>query len=189
MIGSAGEIVLVRRSLLQPHPHIYSGGDCGACSLGGALGISVQAVYERFDSGGITNEGEMARCLRCSVSSGLADRMIDTPTEWPDSRYLRSFGSPAQHEYVPWFNYVRMAIDAGYYGLAKVDYKGTGGPDTNHWVLICGARSDGLARNPLTGQVLVSCSTQGDNWYEARDFLTRKGGYDVRFVRPIKGDD
>jgi hypothetical protein len=113
--------------------------------------------------------------------------MIDVAAEWPEARYFHSFGSPAMQESIPWFNQVRMAIDAGYYGLAMVDFDGKGGPETNHWVLICGARTDGAVLNKaITGQVLVSCSVQGDNWYEARDFLTRKGGYDVLFVRPVR---
>jgi hypothetical protein len=187
MIGSAGEIVLSRRARPQQYPEINRGGDCGACALGGALNIDVSSLYEQFTSKGITNAYEMARCLRCASSYGLADRIIETPCEWPSNRYLRSFGSPAVHEYLCWFNYVRMAIDAGYYGLAQIDFSGNGGPETNHWVLICGSRTKGAVTNEvITGDVLISCSVTGEKWYEARDFLTRMGGYDVRFVRPAE---
>jgi hypothetical protein len=184
MIGSPGEVILPRRSLIQPRPEIHKGGDCGACCLGGALGIQVADVYSRFDSQGITHSGEMARCLRCSIHE-LADRMLDIPAEWPSNRYIHSFGSPAVHEALPWFNHVRMAIDAGYYGLATVDYSGNGGPDTNHWVLICGAKTEGSPVGKLiTGDILASCSVNGDKWYESRDFLSRMGGFNTLFVRP-----
>ena len=189
MIGAAGEATLPRRAVHQPQPHIYPQGDCGACSLGGAIGLTVPEVYARFEprGGGITNGGEMERCLRCCVSYGLADRMLDCPAEFPNARYLSAFGSPAIHEYTQWFNYVRMAIDAGYYGIANVDYDGNGGPDTNHWVLICGARTEGaIVGKMLTGEILVSCPASGERWQEARDFLKRMGGYDIRFVRPIE---
>jgi hypothetical protein len=86
-----------------------------------------------------------------------------------------------------WFNYVRLAIDAGYYGVAQVDFGGAGGPDTNHWVLICGARTKGAIANEfITGDILASCSVTGEKWYEAKDFLKRMGGCDVLFVRPAK---
>lgn len=185
MMGSAGELVLPRRARHQPSSIICTGGDCGACALGGALELEVPAVYARFSSRGITNRHEMARCLRCASSYGLADRAIDTPAEWPANRYMFSFGSPASHEALCWFNYTRMAIDAGYYGVAMVDSDRNGGPDTNHWVLICGARTEGaVTGKPLTGDVLLSCSMQGERWIEARELLRTMGGYDALFVRP-----
>lgn len=188
MIGSAGKVTLSRRSHPQPSPHIHNGGDCGACALGGALGIPIADVYSRFDTQGISNAHEMGRCLRCSISEDLADRMIDQHAEWPTTRYWRSFGSPSFQEHVSWFNHVRMAIDAGYYGLATVIFNPTigNGLDTDHWVLICGARSEGPVPDKLlTGDVLVSCSVRGEHWHEARDFLKTMGGYDVLFVRPV----
>ncbi len=189
MIGIAGEIVLPNRSIPQPRPEIHKYGDCGACALGGALGVEVARIYSEFGSNGITNQHEMARCLRCSVGEKFADRMIDIPAEWPCARYLRSFGSPAVNEALCWFNQVRMAIDAGYYGLAMVDSKGGEGPETDHWVLICGARTEGAVRDKLiTGEILVSCSVHGEKWYEVRDFLKRMGGYDVLFVRPRRSE-
>lgn len=186
MLGHAGEIILPRRARQQPRPEINVGGDCGACSLGGALNLDVPAVYSRFTTGGITNHGEMGRCIRCASSYGLADRIIDTPAEWPSNRYMRSFGSPSVHEYLCWFNHIRLAIDAGYYGVTMVDYDAKGGPDTNHWVLIAGARTKGAVTNEvLTGEVFISCSVSGERWIEAREFLRTMGGYDALFVRPV----
>ena len=93
-------------------------------------------------------------------------------------------------EALAWFNYVRMGIDAGYYGLALVDFKRQGGPDTDHWVMLCGARTLPLPPDGglIKGDVLVSCSARSsgmrDEWVDARDFLKHRGGYDVLFVRP-----
>lgn len=191
VIGAAGEVVLPRRSVLQPHPEIHKGGDCGACALAGALGISAAEVYARFDSQGITNKHEMARCLRCASSAGLADRVIDTHAEWPAGHWASSFGHHAVLEYLSWFTHVRMAIDAGYYGVAMVNYDGARVIDefeTNHWVLICGARTEGaVSGKTITGEVLLSCSAGRLNgWFEARDVLKRLGAYDVLFVRPAQ---
>lgn len=185
-MGLPGELVLPRRSLKQPGPYICVGGDCGACALGGALGFAdVPAVYAEFDTKGMTNRTEMGRCIRVASSHKLADRIIDTPAEWPAARYMDSFGYPAWQEALPWFQSVRMAIDAGYYGITEVDYDGHSGPETNHWVLIAGARTKGAVSNEvMTGEVLISCSVHGEGWYEARDFLKRFGGYCVLFVRP-----
>lgn len=110
--------------------------------------------------------------------------MLDEPAEW--RAYLgRSFGQPGHFAYVAWFNYIRMAIDAGYYGVAMVNYAGTGEPETNHWLLICGARTEGAVhRGPITGEILTSCSVRGDKWYEAREFLKNMGGYDALLIRP-----
>jgi hypothetical protein len=190
MMGIAGEIVLPREAKPQPHPEIHKGGDCGACALGGALGMEVAEVYRRFDSEGLTHAGEMARCIRCASSYELADRIIQDSAEWPDALpWCKSFGRPAVLEYLAWFNYVRMAIDAGYYGLAQVNYDGSkiiGEYETNHWVLIRGARTDGAVTGKvMTGEVLVSCSAGRLNgWHEAREFLKHRGGYDLLFVRP-----
>lgn len=187
MVGTAGELILPRRAKPQPHPEIHSGGDCGACALGGALGLEVADVYRWFNSEGITHVHEMARILRCSVSSKLSDRILDVPAKWDVWTGCDSFGRPAYFCYVPWFNYIRLAIDAGYYAVAMVNFGGEGAEraETNHWVLICGARTKGsIAGEIITGEVLVSCSVRGENWYESRDFLKRMGGYDALLVRP-----
>lgn len=185
MIGEAGEIVLPRRSRPQPHPELRKGGDCGGCALGGALGLEVAEVYKAFDTEGITNGHEMARCLRCAAMYGHADRILDVHAEWDYRTGCDAFGHPAYFQYLPWFNYIRMAIDAGYYGVAMVNYEGTGEPETNHWILVCGARTEGtVSGKTITGEVLVSCSVRGEKWYEARHFLKQMGGYDTLLVRP-----
>lgn len=197
MNGAIGEIVLSRRVHPQPTPEIVRGGDCGACVLGGALGISIERVYDELKGKRDSIEaGEMSRMLRVASMRGVADRIIEEPAAWPRRWWgCDSFGRPSHYESLPWFNYVRMAIDAGYYGLAMIDadgHRGTQG-GTNHWVLICGARNRGHEAydRTITGEVLISDSRRSVNmeerWYEARDFLQNWGGYDVKFVRPAGG--
>lgn len=147
--------------------------------------MSVSDIYAAFDSEGITNGHEMARCLRCAAHQGKADRVLDTHAEWDFRTGCNAFGHPAHFAYLPWFNYIRMGIDAGYYAVAMINFEGTGEPETNHWVLVCGARTEGSVHGKtITGEVLVSCSVRGEQWHEARDFLKRMGGYDSLLVRP-----
>lgn len=154
--------------------------------------MTVEEVYKRFDTKGVTSHHEMSRLLRCAAGKE-ADRIVEDPAEWGRS-YLRAFGQPGWLHSLSWFNYVRMAIDAGYYGLCTVDFKKQGGPDTDHWVLICGARTKGCVTGELiTGEVLVSCSARSsgmkDEWVDVRDFLRDRGGFDVLFVRPALATD
>lgn len=199
MIGAAGETVLPRRVQPQPTPDIVAGGDCGACVLGGALGIGVERVYDELKGGRESlQRGEMARCMRVAVSRGLADRTIEDAARWFEPHW-QSFGQPGHLHALAWFNYVRMAIDAGYYGLALVDHARRGGTgahphfDVDHWVLIAGARvpvkpPDHQGGWLFRGEVLVSCSARSsgmqDEWVDAREFLQHRGGYDILFVRP-----
>ncbi len=189
MIGAAGETVLPRRAVPQPHPHVVKNGDCGACVLGGALGLPVEEVYDRLKSGReCINRGEMARMLRVACHEGIADRMIEAPAEWPSYQHFgQPFGRLAYLQSLDWFNYVRMAIDAGYYGLAEVNLSYSVPHETDHWVLICGARTEGgVVGKKLTGEVLVSCSARNPSgeWVEAREFLKERGGFNLLFVRP-----
>lgn len=192
--GDVGEVILSRRVQPQPTPEMNPGGDCGACVLGGALGMSVERVYSELKGDVRSIEfGEMTRMLRCAVSSGLADRIVEDPASWPRRWWgCDSFGRPSHYEAPAWLKYVRMAIDAGYYGIATVDTTGARGTQggTNHWVMICGARNRGHEAygGTLTGEVLVSDSRRSvamvERWVEAREFLQNEGGYDVLFVRP-----
>lgn len=183
----ASQKVLDRRALRQPTPFLCEGGDCGGCSLGGVLGLSVAEVYERFSTKGLTHAGELDRCLRVALGAGLADRAMDFYVDvhgwtkaWP------CFGRPAYLASLEWFRVLQMAIDAGYYGITEVSYDRNGGPDTNHWIVLCGYRTDGsISGKAITGEVLMSCSVKGEEWIEARQFLQTMGGYAARWVRPV----
>lgn len=192
--GAIGEVVLPRRVRPQPTPELNQGGDCGACVIGGALDMSVEDVYARLKGERRSIEhGEMSRMLRVAIMYGLADRAIDEACDWPSHYWgCGSFGRPSHYLSLPWFDTVRMAIDAGYYGIATVDTSGARGTQggTNHWVMICGARNRGHKEydGTLTGEVLISDSRRAVNmverWIEAREFLEQHGGFDVKFVRP-----
>jgi len=161
--------------------------------LGGIFDISVEDAYDRIkgERKSITGSWEMGRCLRVASMLGLADRIIDESAQWPDvhGKIYKAFGRPSWLESLPWFMYVRAMIDAGYYGIAEVEYERRGGIDTNHWVMICGARTEGAVNGKtLTGDVLVSCSARSsgmqDEWVEAGEFLKQRGGYNILFARP-----
>ncbi|HEX7095167.1 MAG TPA: hypothetical protein VF183_04755 [Acidimicrobiales bacterium] len=196
-VGAPGEVVLPRRVLPQPTPDVVAGGDCGACVLGGLLGwSSVERVYDVLvGKRQSISEGEMARILRYAVQHHGLDRALEEPAEWRtmSSHWCRAFGTTGFSESNAWFAYVRMAIDAGYYGIALVDAdrRGLAGNGPNHWVLICGARTDGAwpgNGQTVTGEVLVSCSMRStgglDEWVNAREFLRDRGGYNLFLARP-----
>lgn len=189
----ADEVVLPLRVRPQPQPHFNVGGDCGACVLAGLLGWTVDEVYALICDGKVDSIGysEMQRILR--AHPGLLDRTIwEAPLGWPLYDMQRAFGAPAHLQGSPWFAYVRMAIDAGYYGIANVDFhkRGALGHGPDHWVLICGAR----LRSPPPGEsgrvwqdVLVSCSAKSspdEEWVDAHYFLRERGGFNLLLARP-----
>jgi hypothetical protein len=190
------QVVLPLRVRPQPVPHLNPGGDCGACVLAGLLGLEPAQVYERLCAGKVESIGypEMQRLLRAHPE--LFDRAVwEAPLGWPVYDIQRAFGAPAHLQGSAWFAYVRMAIDAGYYGIANVDFRrgGTTGYGPDHWVLICGAR----LRPPPPGEsgrvwqeVLVSCSAKSspdEEWVDAHDFLRERGGFNLLLARPRGG--
>lgn len=198
------EVVLPRRVQPQPTPDINPGGDCGACVLGGALGISVERVYDELkgERASIAHY-EMGRMLRVAESNGLADRIVDRPAYFRQDFAgggLAVFGEPAWLAAHAWHKYVQAMVDAGYYGIAQVDHsrKGLDGDGSNHWVLICGARTGikwkidnrGIGSGEYIKDVLVSCSARSsgmrDEWLDATDFLKYRGGYNLLFIRPAQ---
>lgn len=186
------QIVLPRRVRPQPQPHLHPEGDCGPCVLAGLLDWEVRDVYERLYDGkprSLSRE-DMRRAL---WGSRGFDRIIEeAPLGWTVYEAHRAFGSPAHLQGLGWFGYIRMAVEAGYYGLAQVSYRKLGptGPGTDHWVLLCGARE----RHPPAGQggtiaqeVLVSCSAKSspdEEWVDAHEFLRSRGGFNLLLARP-----
>jgi hypothetical protein len=189
-------IILPLRVMPQPMPFIVPGGDCGACVLSGLSGKTIPEIYRLAyaDKPEAISLFEMKRALRCGETYGWDDYQEDWPVMW--SAYWepwQSFGLQAFFQATAWFKYVKMALEAGYYGICNVRHDKTGpfsnGPD--HWVLICGAQT---VKVPLSGggarmddQVLVSCSaraTPDEEWVEARKFLKERGGFNILLVRP-----
>lgn len=200
-MASEFEIVLPRRVVPQPTPPIVPGGDCGACVLAGVLGLSVAEVYARLR--GKTESiyfGEMGRILRVCDSQELADGAIDEPAFWlpfNGDAGMYSFGIQARDCVRGWVNYLRMALTAGYYGIAHVDFNrdvaSKRGRETNHWVLLAGLRARWAPHATVAGartlveEVLVSCSARSspdEEWVDVHDFLRERGGLDLLLVRP-----
>ena len=130
----------------------------------------------------------MRQALYDGKHRGDFDRVIIDSPDWPQRvASMRTYGSPSWTQAMDWFAYVRLAFDAGYYALANVHHAKTGGaPD--HWVLLAGAREVYPEESGVIHQqVLVSCSarsTPDEEWVEVRDFLQKRGGFNVYLVRP-----
>lgn len=185
------EVLVPRRVVRQPSPGLYPGGDCGACCLAGLLGISVPEAYQRFqEEVRWFSYWDMAEALQTARSQGLVDRVVDAPPEWrTDHPVWNTWGNPGWLHDGPWFNYLRMAFDAGYHAVAPVDLTPQGathsqGPD--HWVLLCGARVR-QAGIQIHREILVSCSARHPEgrWIEARLFLRHWGGFNALLARPV----
>jgi hypothetical protein len=196
-------VVLPRRVVRQPTPGIVPGGDCGACVLAGLLGLpDVRAAYDYKDPGDqqLTPfaRGEMYSALHTALAQERVDRIVSAvplflPYAGADGM---AFGAPGHMASLDWFYYMRMAFDAGYYGLAEVSHKreGVQVAETDHWVLLCGYREFSRPHETLEGastieeQILVSNSAKSaepETWVEKSVLLRDWGGYNALLARPV----
>lgn len=177
-------IVLPKRVPLQPDPPYVLGGDCGACVLAGLLDHSVDEVYSDI-KGDLCpfSRSDMLDALWTAYERGELDRLVPHVPIWPDYRQVHTFGFPSWDMSEQWYQYVKMGIDGGYYGVAFVVYDQQGAyVDGDHWVLLCGTRE-----KAETPEILVSCSspdTPNEEWVTVTEFLKRRGGYPVIMARP-----
>lgn len=184
---------LDRRVVKQPSPKIFNGGDCGACVLAGLFNKSPQWVYDEL-------QGEvkpfshitMEMALSKASSVGVLSRRIRQVPHWPSDDYQLTWGSPSWLQDQHWAEYISMAIDAGYYGIAHINMDGNGPlRETDHLVLICGYKEevipvlDGKA-GKYQHSILVSCSARHPEgkWYEVSDYLKHYGGFNCHLVKP-----
>jgi hypothetical protein len=189
------EVVLPKRVKPQPLPHIVPGGDCGACVLGGLLGLEPADVYKRFeiDVPKTTISYHEMYSVLWNAQGRELDRIITDIAEWRGGSHVdvvRTWGSPSWTQAQGWFSYLRMGLDAGYYAIANVNHAKAGpwqAPD--HWVLLCGAREVWPeASGGIDHQVLVSCSsrtTPDEEWVDVHEFLEKRGGFNLYFARPV----
>lgn len=182
------EEILPRRSLRQPLPHVVPGGDCGACVLAGIFQRDLGYAYGTLNNSitGAIAHPEMAACIERARWEGIADRTVTAVPQWPVPSILQAWGNPSWQQSHEWFYYLRMAIDAGYYGVASIDFHHSGpfgtGPD--HWVLLCGVRERRVGF-VIEHEVLVSCCvSHTERWVSAYEFLRHWGGFNVLLVRP-----
>jgi hypothetical protein len=214
------EIVLPRRVIPQPVPHKYPGGDCVACVTAGVTGLSIEEVYEiaksrtrkeeqwRWSREGKNGYDSLSNydvegVLWEAKSRGLIDNFITEVPIWPFEFRPAfgdlAFGMPGRTMVRGWIGYVRMALEAGYYGLTGVNYRKTGDLWTDHWVMLCGFRTrevpifDDAGKklgSKIQEEVLVSCSARtspDEEWVEIhRDFLAQRGGFAMMLARPSK---
>jgi len=187
---------LPRRAVPQPKPAINQGGDCGGCVLAGLLDLSVKDVYEMFRAGGHKSFSryEMVEAVESALwTHELLDRVITDIPHWIALPNSQIWGHPGWAQNLAWFNYIRMAIDAGYYGIASITYNKQGPPtESDHVVLICGARERreqhptvASAKN-IIQEILVSCSAAHPDgkWVNHIEFLEKWGGFNAILVRP-----
>lgn len=177
------------RAIPQPSPALVPVGDCGACVLGGVLGWDLPRVYNTFLGGPRSfHRLDMEAALRKAYYEGLVATVATRMPFWLPEHPFQSWGIPSWTIASEWYGYIRMAIEAGYYGLAPVSMRREGplGHGVDHWVLITGARHsshEGTVKN----EILLSCSapsTPDLEWVHVRDFLKERGGYDVLLVKP-----
>ena len=194
------ENVLPRRVVPQPQPALNTGGDCGICVFAGITGLSLKDVYSRFFPSGAPSRNEMLTALQAARREDLIARVIDDVPIWNLADYYMAFGAGGYLYTLEWFQYIRMAVEAGYYGIASVVFAKTGAegaipPPTDHVVLLCGARERFVPHATIEGagrydcEVLVSCSAKSspvEEWVEVKTFLTERGGYNAILVRPVK---
>lgn len=192
-----GEVLATRRVVQQPLPHLHPGGDCGACVLAGVLGLSVAEAYQAANRP--VADGfdwyRMREALFHLQAHGHLDRIIvDIPT-WQGTAIQGQmfWGNPSWSQSLQWFAYVRMALDAGYYGIGCVNHAKLGpGHHPDHFVLIAGAREvwpDGDEGGAIHKEILVSCSsrsTPDEEWVDVHDFLKTRGGFNLFLARPTQ---
>lgn len=189
-------VLLPLRVTPQPVPFLNPGGDCGACVLSGLAGMTVQGVYKALFEDEATSISlfDMQRALRCDHLFGWAGYQDNFPMLWSGVHTpWQAWGLQARHQQISWFRYVRIALEAGYYGICNVRHDKSGphsdGPD--HWVLICGARTTRVALSETAArydnEILVSCSaisTPAEEWVGVDTFLMDRGGFNIMLVRP-----
>ncbi len=190
---------LPRRVRPQPRPSIVSGGDCGACVLGGLLDLDVSAVYPRYGREGRADTLDwwtMRQALHDAQAQGLLDRIATAIPTWPweSTPGVLAWGPLGTDQAQAWWGYVRMALDAGYYALTHVDHarRGPHGGGPNHWVMIVGHRRvepeipPGEIGVRIRQEVLVSCSAscpEGE-WVDLHELLRDRGAFEVMLARP-----
>ena len=178
---------------------MVTGGDCGACVLGGLAGLSVPGAYGIGKPNGAStfSISDMQAALMMLQDHDALDRIVDEPPTWIQHVHSghSSFGFTALSMAPMWYEYMRLAIDAGYYGLVTISFEPFHSKEgetyfgSNHWVLIKGCRFHWVPLESGKGsrgaeEILVSCSVKGDYWMPVREFARLHGGSYLLLARP-----
>ncbi len=165
-------------------------GDCAGCCFAGLTGWPIERVYaEIYDRQDAPSNPFIRRYLHAALAAGALDRLADETPIWMAEESQMWWGMPARTMALGWWQRVRMAIDAGYYGLAEVCFAKTADAPTDHVVLICGAREiypPAGECGAIREEILVSCSATHPEgrWVSVRDFLREWGGFNLFLARP-----
>lgn len=189
--------ILPLQVLPQPEPAVYDGGDCGACVLGGLLPPDyhdVTLVYTvcKGDTKSFSYSA-MTHSLFEAQARGLIEDFIHRVPFWNRPEAFMQYGTVGWMVANEWFDYIKIALLAGYYGLAPVDSFGRGG-EIDHWVLIKGFRvreipvkGNPKARKIIKDLLISDSSTQRPDlrWIQVSRFLKKHGGYNAILVKPL----
>lgn len=179
-------------------------GDCAACVFGGILDLgTVNTVYERCKD--VANRFDLRSALYEMKSEGLVDSFVLDMPIWVPSNWSfgAPWGMPSWSMGMQWFAYLRLGIESGHYAMATVSFDAKGPVQiekshhyyghTDHAVLLCGVRERRIPHESMPGaaeirqEVQVSCSSKSSpdlEWVSVRDFLAKRGGYNIVLIRP-----
>lgn len=150
------EIILPLRVVPQPQPPLHSEGDCGACVLAALLGESVEEIYERKGETTPFCWLTLHNLLGQAFWNGELDRFVSRVPYWSSPDTCRGFGNPSWLSNLEWFDYVRMGLDGGYYGLMNYNMKGVGPfAMADHFVMVVGAREREVPNPHSEGSTVV----------------------------------
>jgi hypothetical protein len=197
------DLALPKRAVKQPVPDICPGGDCGACVVSGLTGLPLREVYEwnqrdRKEVLEALSWPTMRDVLYQLYAHHKVQHIMDSVPLFFDLRPASTwiFGSPGWTMNIGWFNWITLAIKAGYYGIVAVDSQRRGpidGGPGDHWVMICGVRETWPKDcGMITKDVLVSNSSRtapDEEWVDVSKFLQYWGGYNVLLVKPWEGPE
>ncbi len=217
---TTSKMILPRRVIKQPVPHFAEQGDCGPCVLGGVLGYEgatghindkcssavgkVLVTYCSSEPASLSFHTMTDALHEAQRNGSIEDFICESPI-WPAHEAQNQFGPAGHMVSLQWYAYIKMAIRAGYYGLAMVNHKGRGTDawSTDHWVLICGFRTrlvpiPHLKNHPTmsnskkyVNEIFISNSSnrsKDERWIEVNKFLMKYGGYNAILVLPAKED-
>jgi hypothetical protein len=192
------EIILPKRVVPQPQPPLNPDGDCGACVLAGLLDVTVEEVYKRKGEIKPFSWHSLHKVVGEAFWNGELDRFVSKTPFWPNPDALRGFGDPGWMSNLEWYDYVRMGLDGGYYGLLNYNMDG-GGPFamSDHFVMVVGAREREVPNDATpnsTGTVILrellisdsSTRREGLYWVDHWKMLRENGGYNIMLARPPK---
>jgi hypothetical protein len=161
--------------------------------------MTVEEVYELKGERKPFCYPTMISALNALYYDGRLDRLVTKVPFWPSGDAMRIWGDTAQLQSTHWFEWLTMALEAGYYGL--MHYRMDGDPTQlpDHFVMVVGVR---VWHDPIPGKVndagepnawtlrhelLISCSstrTQAEFWLGLNELFEKKGGFNVMLARP-----